>query len=279
MAPSVHLNFDDGWTGISDLHTLDLHDWGCRLRYFAPPAVIEQFYYEVIQSLPPFVLYGSGDFHHLAALLIRRFEEPLTVVSFDNHPDWDVRAPYWGCGAWVSRALEIKTVEQVSVWGCGNFEMAWPSRWFANRKGLRSGRLKIHGWAERQSDSTAKRFNCMNRENWRERFSQYARELKGKAVYVTVDLDCLRADEAVTNWESGLYTAGEVAWAIDQLQCSTRIIGGDVCGAWSKPVYAGKFQRLAGWWDHPKANVQPPENAAMINRKSLETIWPVLTGQ
>ena len=43
--------------------------------------------------------------------------------------------------------------------------------------------------------------------NWRERFQRFAGELAGAAVYVTVDLDCLRAEEAVTNWESGLFTA------------------------------------------------------------------------
>ena len=276
---SVHLNFDGAWTDVPEMHTRQLSDWGPRLRYFAAPAEIETFYYDIIQSLPPFALYGSGDFHHLAALLIRRFDEPLTVVSFDNHPDWDVRAPYWGCGAWVSRALEIQTVEQVSVWGCGNFELAWPSRWFANRHGLRSGRLQVNGWAERQSASTAKRFDCMTRENWRERFSRYAEGLKGKKTYVTVDLDCLRADEAVTNWENGLYTADDVGWAIHELRSSSHVIGGDVCGAWSEPIYAGKFQRLAGWWDHPKANVKPRPHAAVINRTSLDTIWPALTGR
>lgn len=279
MAESAHLNFDDAWPDLPGIPMRDLRDWGPRLRYFAAPAVIETFYYEVIKPLPPFALYGSGDFHHIAALLARRFEEPLTIISFDNHPDWDVRAPYWGCGAWVSRALEIETVEQVSVWGCGNFELAWPSRWFANRKGLREGRLKINAWAERQSAATAKRFNCMANENWRERFSRYAEALKGKAVYVTVDLDCLRAGEAVTNWENGLYTANDIAWAIDQLRNGATILGGDVCGAWSKPIYAGRFQMLAGWWDHPKANVNPHQNATKINRASLDTIWPALTGK
>ena len=276
MADSVHLNFDNAWATTADIATRDFLDWGPRLRYFAPPKLIETFYYDIVQALPPFVLYGSGDFHHLAALLIRRFAEPLHVISFDNHPDWDVRAPYWGCGAWVSRALEIKTVEQVSVWGCGNFELAWPSRWFANRKGLQSGKLKVNAWAERQSESTAKRFDCMTRGNWQDRFLQHAESLKGTNVYVTVDLDCLREEEAATNWENGLYTAREIRWAIEHLRSVSNVLGGDVCGAWSKPVYAGKFQRVAGGWDHPKANVQPRPDGEKINRTSLETIWPAL---
>ncbi len=52
----------------------------------------------------------------------------------------------------------------------------------------------------------------MTRQNWRERFGHFVDGLKGERVYVTVDLDCLRAEEAITNWENGLFTAEDVAW-------------------------------------------------------------------
>ena len=80
MTDSVHLNFDGAWPDQPGIPMRDLLNWGPRLRYFAAPAVIEAFYYEVIKPLPPFALYGSGDFHHIAALLVRRFEAPLTIV-------------------------------------------------------------------------------------------------------------------------------------------------------------------------------------------------------
>ena len=53
---------------------------------------------------------------------------PFTLVSFDNHPDWDIKPPYWSCGGWAARTLYTSRVERVSVWGCGNFELRWPSR-------------------------------------------------------------------------------------------------------------------------------------------------------
>ena len=51
---------------------------------------------------------GSGDFHHISEILISRFKEPLTVISFDFHPDWDTLPPRFGCGSWVSEVLKRK---------------------------------------------------------------------------------------------------------------------------------------------------------------------------
>lgn len=53
----------------------------------------------------PVYFYGSGDFHHVAAMLLERVSEPVTVVHFDNHPDWTSFPATMNCGAWVNRAL------------------------------------------------------------------------------------------------------------------------------------------------------------------------------
>ena len=256
----------------------ELRDWGSRLRYHGAKAEVDAFYREIESRLTPFVLYGSGDFHYLAGVLLRRVTQPVTVVSFDNHPDWDVRPPHWACGGWVNRVLEMPNVRGVSVWGCGNFELAFPSRLFANRTALRSGRLQVHAWAERQKPAVQRLFNCMNRQNWKQRFEAFATSLAGKKVYVTVDLDCLRKEEAVTNWENGLFTADDVAWAITRLRKEAGVVAGDLCGAYSPPEYARWFQRLAGNWDHPKLPPIDPVEARRINQIALDIIWPALTG-
>jgi hypothetical protein len=275
---SVHLNLDDAWPEIEGFDSIDLRRWGPKLRYHGRRAEVDQFYNEIREWLTPFVLYGSGDFHYLAGMLLRRVTEPVTVISFDNHPDWDIRPPYWSCGGWVNRALELPNVQRVAVWGCGNFELQFPSRLFANRKALRSGNLEAHAWAERQPEAVCRRFDCMTRENWRERFEGSARKLAGQNLYVTVDMDCLREEEAVTNWENGLFTAGDVAWAISRLHSGARVVGGDLCGAYSKPEYARRFQRFAGNWDHPKSALGPRSEASGINLSALRLLWPALSG-
>jgi arginase family enzyme len=275
----LHLDLDGAWGDepIAAVPRLDARAWGPRLRYCAPPSEIEAFNDFLKPHLQPFVLYGSGDFHHLAGLLIRAAaarSNGLHIVSFDNHPDWDIRPPKWGCGGWLSRAVELPNVAGADVWGCGNFELRFPSRLFANR----SGRLKIHAWAERQPPSVQRRFDCMTADNWRDRFNEFAEGLKGRDIYITVDLDCLRREEAITNWENGLFTAADVAWAISELRRTANVIGGDLCGAASKPLYARFRQELAGKWDHPRISYANQEMAAAINRQSLNVIWRVLTG-
>ena len=105
--------------GALPVETLDATSWGPPLRFSAPARLMEEFYQEIGAKLPRFLVYGSGDFHHLTALWVRQLPEPFVLVSFDNHPDWDVRPPRWCCGGWVNRALDLPLVKKVSVWGCG----------------------------------------------------------------------------------------------------------------------------------------------------------------
>jgi len=279
MTAGIHLDLDSAWPAADlPMPTVDARDWGPRLRYCAPARTVESFFDRFHAQLADFVLYGSGDFHYLAALQLRRIREPVTVVSFDNHPDWDVRPPRWGCGGWVNRALELQWVERVCVWGCGNFELAWPSRLFANHRALKSGRLDVHAWAERQQPPTQRRFDCMSRENWRGRFARWAEPLTGKAAYITIDLDCLSQDQVVTNWESGLFTVDDLVWALDHLRGHARIAGGDMCGAWSAPVYSRWTQRFAANWDHTQPTSVDLAVARHTNHIALSRLWPKLTG-
>ncbi len=228
--------------------------------------------------LPPFLVYGSGDFHHLTALWLRRLADPTTVVSFDNHPDWDIRPPHWGCGGWVNRALELPQIGKVSVWGCGNFECWWPGRIFGNNRAERSGRLEVYPWADDRSARERARRGAILREDWREKFARFAAELAGAPVYVTVDLDCLRAEEAMTNWESGRFSLEDVEWAIGLLGRECRIVAGDICGAWSPARYARWKQRFASEMDHPKLPARDPVVVRQTNLRALLRLLPALQG-
>jgi len=111
-----HLDLDGAWPAeMLGLSRIEAREWGPQLRFSAPSRLVETFYENYEPRLTPFVVYGSGDFHHLSALWVRRVREPVVLVSFDNHPDWDIRPPRWCCGSWVNRALELPTVRRVSV--------------------------------------------------------------------------------------------------------------------------------------------------------------------
>ena len=277
MTVPIHLNLDDAWEPAAlGLPVVDAREWGPRLRFSAPPREVEAFYRAYADRLAPFILYGSGDFHHLSGLWVRRFAEPLTVISFDNHPDWDIRPPRWCCGSWVNRALELEAVQKVSVWGCGNFECWWPGQAFGNRRAERAGTLEVHAWADDRPLAQQQRRGAIFRGTWREDFARFVRGLNGGDVYVTVDLDGLQAGDAVTNWENGKFATAEVAWALGEMRERTRVVGGDICGAYSPQKYARWKQGFVAKLDHPRLPEPDVEEARAINRAAFEALWPVL---
>ncbi|MEO7319442.1 MAG: hypothetical protein ABIZ56_10675 [Chthoniobacteraceae bacterium] len=273
----AHFDLDGAWPPDATppgTH-VDCRAWGPRLRYCTSAREMEAFYEKMREKMAAFTLFGSGDFHHLSALWIRRIAEPFTLVSFDNHPDWDIRPPRWGCGTWINRALELPAMESAAIWGCGNFEMNWPGNLFVNRHALREKRLRVCPWAERLKTSGRRRWVGMTRTDWRGRFSEFARGLSGKNVYVTVDLDCLEAGRAATDWEQGLFTAEDVRRAIGELAANGKIVGGDLCGAFSEQRYARWTQRIAARFDHPP---DTGERDPQANLRAFQIIWPALTG-
>jgi hypothetical protein len=277
LSQALHLNLDDAWSEeLPGVETIDATEWGPRLRFSAPARLIEEFFREYDPQLGAFTLYGSGDFHHLTALWIRRLSEPVVVVSFDNHPDWDVRPPKWCCGGWVNRALELPQVKKVSLWGCGNFEVWWPGQLFGNRRAEREGKLDVHAWADNRPKARQGRRGAIFRATWRDEFERFLVELHAASVYITVDLDCLRAGDAITNWENGLFTTEDVAWALGRLREEVRVIGGDICGAYSKPKYARGTQRFVSEFDHPKLSLPNEQKIAEVNLAALRQLWPVL---
>jgi hypothetical protein len=273
----MHLNLDDAWFDPPQgLPALDAREWGPQLRFSAPSRLIDKFYSEFSSRVRPFILYGSGDFHHLSALWIRRIAQPVVVISFDNHPDWDIRPPKWACGGWVNRALELPNMQRVSVWGCGNFECWWPRQIFGNRRAEREGKLEVHPWADDRSPQDRQRRGAILRENWREHFEEFVKALYGANLYVTIDMDCLRADEAVTNWENGRFAIVDLIWALTKLRESCRVVAGDICGAYSPSKYARFKQRLAAEFDHPKLQLPSADQIRQINSNAIAKLWPVL---
>src|ERR1043165_7202777 len=119
----MHVDLDGAWD-VSRLmmRSVDARALGPHLRYTAPEKQLQLAFAVLEEALrdEQFVLYCSGDFHYLAGWWLRRLTETprggITLVAFDNHPDWDVRPPKWGCGGWVNRVLEMAPVRQVSVW-------------------------------------------------------------------------------------------------------------------------------------------------------------------
>lgn len=275
---SVHIDLDGAWPADCLESYVDCRRWGGHLRYSATVTGIEEFYKFIRPKMAKFTLFGSGDYHHLTALWLRHLEEPVTLVSFDNHPDWDIRPPRWCCGTWINRALELPMVRKAVIWGCGNFELNWPGNLFVSRRALREDRLEIWPWTERLKSSGRRRWPGMTHGDWKEKFRAFVQRMRDQRIYVTVDLDCLHRDESTTNWEDGLFTAADIQWALGELRAQTDVVGGDLCGAYSKPTFERLKQRIESNLDHPRLAPVSEAVAAGKNARAREMIWSALTG-
>jgi arginase family enzyme len=275
-AREVFFQVDDAWpAGVGELETVDVREEAKALRFISTPKKIEAFAKKQAERMRPFTLFGSGDFHHLSALWTRQFREPFLLLSFDHHPDWVTSGPRWSCGAWINRALENRQVRGVSIWGCGGDCDASELR-RANRAAAESGRLTVHPWRKAKVNYPHWLLPTTP-ETWRAELAEWAGRHAGERLYVTIDLDCLTTADAVTNWEPGRFTVDDLVWALGALREKMPVIGGDICGAWSTPAFAGPFQRFASWWDHPKKKLDVSQRAS-INEAARARLWPALVG-
>jgi arginase family enzyme len=274
---------DDAWDFLTDaaragLTPVDVREEARGLRFITSAEKIEAFAVRHAAQFRPYTLFGSGDFHHLSAIWTRQFTESFHILSFDNHPDWDIRPPRWSCGAWVNRALENPRVQTVNVWGCGNFECNFPARLLGNRGAALEARLLVQPWAQKGRAYPAW-LRPITPETWKSQFIGWLETVPNQRIYVTIDLDCLAAGEVCTNWENGRFAGDDLVWALSALREKARIIGGDLCGAWSEPHYQTGFQRLAGWFDHPRVPLSTIEERESRHLEVWQKLWPALTGK
>jgi len=282
LSNQVFFRTDDAWDFIPEEHSLklpviDVLEDAKALRFITSKKTVDAFVEKHAADFRPFTLLGSGDFHHLSAVWTRQFDEPFTLLSFDNHPDWDVRPPNWSCGAWINRALENPRIDSVAIWGCGSFECNFPYRFLGNRRAAKTHKLLVYPWRQRRVRYPAY-FNPLRIGNWKTLFMDWLDHHHDHRVYVTIDLDCLVHSEAATNWENGRFTCNDLLWALHTLREKVGVIGGDICGGWSRPRYATKFQKLAGWFDHPEVTEPGRKDLLSSNLVTLERLWPALTG-
>ena len=141
----------------------------------------------------------SGDYHYVTRILAAREREPFSLVLVDNHPD-DQRPAFGGvlsCGSWV---LEMQE-------GCPMLEEVWtlgPEHRIRNGAGTVDRRL--------ESDIS----DCLS-------------ALEGKRIYLSIDKDVLRWEEARTDWTQGSYSLELLKGWLDRL-LRLDVVAVDVCG-------------------------------------------------
>lgn len=300
--PVLLLDLDDSLTAQPTLAGLlrdgralriEARDLAPRLRIVAARKPLEQLRERLHEAVGTedapgtIAFYGSGDFHHLATLFLARLREEVTLLHFDNHPDW-VRFPATvNCGAWVNRALEMPQVAQVVTIGPAADDLVRPQWKGANLRALREGRLEVHAWQGSESRYWGRPFvvpgcragggriawDSLADASWDGFLEALDARLPDRPLWVSLDKDVLGPDEALTNWEQGGMALSAILGAVQRLGRRRGILGMDVCGDYSPPRFRDPFRWLLSATD--RAAVPEPSAAALAindrsNRRILE---------
>ena len=269
------------WAELAQV--LDMRDLGEPLRLWATASGLEDFRRRLDEAPPlpglgPEITFmGSGDYHHLAAVLIGRAAGPLSVIHFDNHPDWVRLPPAWHCGSWVNRVLDMPHVARVVTIGPCSDDLVWPQLKGGNLAALASGRLELWPWRHAPSHRLGAPpltwRNLGDETDWAGRLSAIFGSLPTASVWVSIDKDVLRPEEAITNWDQGEMPLSVLTRALRLLAREKTILGIDVCGEYSSPRFVSLWKRLSAWFDHPSVcrARQPLWRNNATNHSLLET--------
>nr|WP_246724492.1 arginase family protein [Rhizobium phaseoli] len=238
---------------------------GRAIRLWARPQALDEVWRNLVKAAPlsndgsRLCFMGSGDFHHVTALLLslalEKNRRPVTVIHIDNHPDWVHFDNGMHCGSWVNKALELPLVEKVITLGVCSHDLKSPERKGANLVPLSNGRLELYPYehppSKVKSDyGTGPSFSQIGGAlHWQSICelgeSNFVDRLLGRiqteAVYVTIDKDVLSDADAVTNWDQGSMRLPYVLWLLSEIGERHRVIGADVTGDYSTPNYGGDF--------------------------------------
>lgn len=251
MTTPLILDFDASLDGLEGATRLPLGEWQDRIRFgcgLASWRALERHLDTLMPAEHGTVLMGSGDFHHLSHLLLkrRRFDSPVTLVVCDNHPD-NMLFPFGiHCGSWVSHAARLPQVAKIHVVGISSGDVGWRHAWENHPGPLYAGKLCYWtlgvdtAWARfaglsgafRSFDDKSLLLDTLTRELGRDM----------RPAYLSIDKDVLGEDVARTNWDQGSFTLDDLQQVIDPL--AGRIVGSDITGEVSIHAYQSRWKRM-----------------------------------
>ncbi|MVV52176.1 arginase [Pseudomonas sp. PB120] len=252
---------------------LDLLDLGPKLRLWSSERTWRRFVERLQQRprhsgpQPEIFFVGSGDYHHLTPAFLTDLPEPVSLIHFDNHPDWVHFAPRRHCGSWINQALKLPNIQRIVTLGPCSDDLQNPQFKGGNLNALKRGVLQLFPWQHppskvwgRVGDGAGhvQQENLLHWRNladqdWPEFLDQMIASLPTRAVWITIDKDVLASEDAATNWDQGSMRLSHLEQAIRRLAASKRIIGIDICGEYARPAFSNAFKRWEAKSDQPPA--------------------------
>jgi hypothetical protein len=237
------------------------------------------------------VFAGSGDFHHVSPLLIERaiarFGGPVTVLHFDNHPDWVRHAPGRHCGSWVGRAARLDGVARVVTIGVCSPDIGAKRSRQGDLALIDEDRLDLFAWRAPDGGDEVElrghRWPTISALGEAAFLDVLDKAITSPSIYVTLDKDVLRTKDAVTNWDQGRASLDFIIAAVTRAAANRRIIGADIVGDWSAPIYGGDYLARAlkvgeAWMDQP-LTTPDPDHVREVNEATNLRLLQLFTGR
>lgn len=261
---------------------LSAHDLGPALRLWSRPpaltALAERLRQHVSSETPDLVFAGSGDFHHVTPMLVERAvesrgSEGVTVVHFDNHPDWVRFSNGLHCGSWVGRAARAPGVARLITVGVCSHDLVMPASQGADLDLITEARVEIYPFRVQTGGGSLRlrdlSFPTMESLGEAAFTSLLTSRIETKDIYVTIDKDVLHSQDALTNWDQGQIGLGYLERLVRAVCDGRRLIGADVVGDWSRPIYgpgalSGLLKRGEALMDQPLRR-QPLDLIRLVN--------------
>lgn len=226
---------------------------------------------EMIRELPAGGIHfiDSGNYHYMSRIWLEKLQEPFRLLVFDHHTD--MQPPAFGgllsCGGWIAAALEeLPLLKEVILIGPGEKEF----REDVSFLGAAGGSVHLFS-RERLENASAG-----------EELLSAMKGLDGDLpLYLSIDKDILRQEDASTAWSQGTMKLEELLSCLKALRergeaGTLRILGADVCGecAGRGPGWAEGMDRndranrailkeLKGWKEPPGSEPlwEPPRKS------------------
>lgn len=248
MTPVI-LDFDRSVGAIPGALEIALHDWQETIRFGCRWSQMARLEQHLDRVLPPdygCLFTGSGDYHHLSWLLLRRLrgEQDIQLIVCDNHPD-NMRYPFGiHCGSWVYWASRLPGVRHIHVIGIGSDDIATGHSWENHWSPLLRGRLTYWStgvdarWLRMLGAGRAVRAFPDADSLMASFLAQLDPQLP---VYLSVDKDVLSPSVVNTNWDQGELVMRHLQQLI--AACDGRLVGADITGDVSAYHYQSCFKR------------------------------------
>lgn len=159
----------------------------------------------------------SGDFHYLTEYWVSRLKEPFSLIVFDHHPD--MQQPQWegviSCGGWVRDVLlKNQFVKNIIVVGASDKLISQIPE---------NLRERVYFFSQATID-------CHHA--WPSKVGCFIHE----PVYISIDKDVLRRQDAITDWSQGDMTILQLQAVLRIIFAHEQVIGVDITGECSSTL-------------------------------------------